>query len=39
LVNADRNRTANIGKKSSRDGFTGVGRGCLAQPLRVKISL
>ena len=39
LVNADRNRTANIGKKSSRDGFTGVGRGCLAQPLTVKISL
>jgi transposase len=38
LINADCNGAANIGKKSSHNGFTGVGRGCLTQPLRVKIS-
>ncbi|MFM6195613.1 MAG: hypothetical protein ACKPEN_13615, partial [Planktothrix sp.] len=32
------NGAANIRKKSSHNGFTGVGRGCLTQPLRVKIS-
>ncbi len=38
LINADCNGAANIGKKSSHNGFTGVGSGCLAQPLRVKLS-
>jgi IS605 OrfB family transposase len=38
LINADCNGAANIGKKSSHNGFAGVGRGCLTQPLRVKIS-
>jgi len=38
LVNADCNGAANILRKSKHDGLTGVSRGCLAQPLRVKIS-
>ncbi|MBE9144495.1 RNA-guided endonuclease InsQ/TnpB family protein [Planktothrix mougeotii] len=38
LVNADCNAAANILKKSKHDALSGVSRGCLAQPLRVKIS-
>jgi putative transposase len=38
LVNADCNGAANILKKSKHDALSGVSRGCLAQPLRVKIS-
>jgi IS605 OrfB family transposase len=38
LVNADCNGAANIGRKSKQNGFTGLSRGCLAQPLRVKVS-
>jgi putative transposase len=38
LVNADCNGAANILRKSKHDAFSGVSRGCLAQPLRVKIS-
>ncbi len=26
----------NIGRKSKQNGFTGLSRGCLAQPLRIK---
>jgi IS605 OrfB family transposase len=37
LVNADCNGAANIGRKSKQNGFTGLSRGCLAQPLRIKI--
>jgi transposase len=37
LINADWNGAANIGRKSKQDGFTGMSRGCLAQPLRIKI--
>lgn len=37
LVNADCNGSANIGRKSKQNGFTGLSRGCLAQPLRIKI--
>ncbi|MBN3946584.1 MAG: IS200/IS605 family element transposase accessory protein TnpB [Nostoc sp. NMS7] len=37
LVNADSNGAANIGRKSKQNGFTGLSRGCLAQPLRIKI--
>ncbi|NJR57500.1 MAG: IS200/IS605 family element transposase accessory protein TnpB [Cyanobacteria bacterium CRU_2_1] len=36
-VNADCNGAANIGRKSKQNGFTGLSRGCLAQPLRIKI--
>jgi putative transposase len=38
LVNADCNGAVNIGRKSKQNGFTGLSRGCLAQPLRVKVS-
>lgn len=38
LVNADCNGAANILRKSKHDALGGVSRGCLAQPLRVKIS-
>lgn len=38
LVNADCNGAANILRKSKHDALSGVSRGCLAQPLRVKIS-
>lgn len=38
LVNADCNGAANILKKSKHDALSGVSRGCLAQPLRVRIS-
>ena len=37
LINADCNGAANIGRKSKQNGFTGLSRGCLAQPLRIKI--
>ncbi|NEO02405.1 MAG: IS200/IS605 family element transposase accessory protein TnpB, partial [Moorea sp. SIO3I7] len=37
LVNADCNGAWNIGKKSKHNGFTGVSRGCLAQPTRIYI--
>jgi putative transposase len=37
LVNADCNGAVNIGRKSKQNGFTGLSRGCLAQPLRIKI--
>lgn len=38
LVNADCNGAANILQKSKHNALSGVSRGCLAQPLRVKIS-
>lgn len=38
LVNADVNGAANILKKSKHKALSRVSRGCLAQPLRVKIS-
>ncbi len=38
LVNADCNGAANILKKSKHNVLSGVSSGCLAQPLRVKIS-
>lgn len=38
LVNADCNGAANILRKSKHDALSGVSRGCLAQPLRVRIS-
>ncbi|MBO1056809.1 MAG: IS200/IS605 family element transposase accessory protein TnpB [Dolichospermum sp. JUN01] len=38
LVNADCNGAANILKKSKHNALSGVSSGCLAQPLRVKIS-
>ena len=37
LINADAQASANIGRKSKQNGFTGLSRGCLAQPLRIKI--
>ncbi|MCU0540942.1 MAG: transposase [Oscillatoriaceae cyanobacterium Prado104] len=37
LINADAQGAANIGRKSKQNGFTGLSRGCLAQPLRIKI--
>ncbi|MBD2516191.1 IS200/IS605 family element transposase accessory protein TnpB [Nostoc sp. FACHB-973] len=37
LINADAQGAANIGLKSKQNGFTGLSRGCLAQPLRIKI--
>jgi IS605 OrfB family transposase len=37
LINADCNGALNIGRKSKQNGFTGLSRGCLAQPLRIKI--
>jgi putative transposase len=37
LINADCNGAVNIGRKSKQNGFTGLSRGCLAQPLRIKI--
>ncbi|MBW4637315.1 MAG: transposase [Gloeocapsa sp. UFS-A4-WI-NPMV-4B04] len=36
LINADCNGALNIGRKSKQNGFTGLSRGCLAQPLRIK---
>lgn len=38
LVNADVNGAANILRKSKHEALSRVSRGCLAQPLRVKIS-
>jgi len=38
LVNADCNGAVNILKKSKHNALSGVSSGCLAQPLRVKIS-
>jgi putative transposase len=38
LINADAQAAANIGRKSKQNGFTGLSRGCLAQPLRIKVS-
>jgi IS605 OrfB family transposase len=38
LVNADCNGAANILRKSKHNALSGVSSGCLAQPLRVKIS-
>ncbi|KZL51005.1 transposase [Nodularia spumigena CENA596] len=38
LVNSDCNGAANILRKSKHNALSGVSRGCLAQPLRVKIS-
>ncbi|MFO7144842.1 transposase, partial [Arthrospira sp. PCC 8006] len=38
LVNADCNGAANILRKSKHNALSGVSGGCLAQPLRVKIS-
>lgn len=37
LINADAQGAANIGRKSKQNGFTGLSRGCLAQPLRIRI--
>ncbi len=37
LINSDCNGAVNIGRKSKQNGFTGLSRGCLAQPLRIKI--
>jgi transposase len=37
LINSDANGAANIGRKSKQNGFTGLSRGCLAQPLRIKV--
>ena len=37
LINADCNGSWNIGRKSKHNGFTGVSRGCLAQPTRFSI--
>ncbi len=37
LINADCNGAVNIGRKSKQNGFTGLSRGCLAQPLRIKV--
>jgi putative transposase len=37
LINSDTNGAANIGRKSKQNGFTGLSRGCLAQPLRIKV--
>jgi putative transposase len=37
LINSDTNGAANIGRKSKQNGFTGLCRGCLAQPLRIKV--
>jgi putative transposase len=37
LINADANGAANIGRKSKRNGFCRTNRGCLAQPLRIKV--
>jgi putative transposase len=37
LINSDANGAANIGRKSKQNGFTGLCRGCLAQPLRIKV--
>ena len=37
LINADAQGAANIGRKSKQNGFTGLSRGCLAQPLRIKV--
>jgi putative transposase len=37
LTNSDTNGAANIGRKSKQNGFTGLSRGCLAQPLRIKV--
>lgn len=38
LINADCNGAANILRKSKHNALSGVSSGCLAQPLRVKIS-
>jgi len=38
LINADCNGAVNIGRKSKQNGFTGLSRGCLTQPLRIRIS-
>ncbi|MEC4893764.1 MAG: hypothetical protein SAL07_11170 [Oscillatoria sp. PMC 1051.18] len=35
IINADLNGAWNIGRKSKHNGFTGVSRGCLAQPRRL----
>ncbi|NEO38577.1 MAG: IS200/IS605 family element transposase accessory protein TnpB [Moorea sp. SIOASIH] len=37
LINADCNGAWNIGRKSKHDGFTGVSRGCLAQPAKLYV--
>jgi putative transposase len=37
LINADANGAVNIGRKSKRNGFCRTNRGCLAQPLRIKV--
>lgn len=37
LINADCNGAWNIGRKSKHNGFTGVSRGCLAQPTRIYV--
>jgi putative transposase len=37
LINADCNGAVNIGRKSKQNGFTGLSRGCLVQPLRIKV--
>ena len=37
LINADAQGAANIGRKSKQNGFTGLSRGCLAQPLRIRV--
>jgi len=37
LINADCNGAVNIGRKSKQDGFTGLSRGCLARPLRIRV--
>jgi putative transposase len=36
-INADAQGAVNIGLKSKQNGFTGLSRGCLAQPLRIKV--
>jgi putative transposase len=37
LINSDTNGAANIGRKSKQNGFAELCRGCLAQPLRIKV--
>jgi putative transposase len=37
LINTDRNGSLNIGRKSKHNGFTGVSRVCLTQPVRVNV--
>jgi len=37
LINSHTNDVANIGRNSKQNGLTRLSRGCLAQPLRIKV--